>query len=152
MLHKKFWRHHGFRCHIVLVLPHFAPNSFILSFYHQAGRSLEALIQKAQGHIPADQWASTPIALKATAGLRLLPKDQADAILNEVKLDFRSFNISRELQVKIKAVESIVKVIVHQVLFFMHFATFLSPVSTVARINCAAMFSLPMRGTYTDVC
>jgi Golgi nucleoside diphosphatase len=34
--------------------------------------------------IPKDLQASTPIILKATAGLRLLQEGQADNILNEV--------------------------------------------------------------------
>ena len=45
---------------------------------------MEPLLEKAKLYIPARYWISTPIALKATAGLRLLPGDQANAILNEV--------------------------------------------------------------------
>ena len=45
---------------------------------------MEPLLEKAKLYIPARYWDSTPIALKATAGLRLLPGDQANAILNEV--------------------------------------------------------------------
>jgi Golgi nucleoside diphosphatase len=38
-----------------------------------AGASLAPLLKKAQEVVPEDQWATTPIALYATAGLRLLP-------------------------------------------------------------------------------
>ncbi|XP_074661170.1 ectonucleoside triphosphate diphosphohydrolase 5-like [Tubulanus polymorphus] len=47
--------------------------------------SLRTLVEKAKKYIPQDQWASTPQALKATAGLRLLEKHKADNILNEVR-------------------------------------------------------------------
>ncbi|KAJ7381415.1 hypothetical protein OS493_001550 [Desmophyllum pertusum] len=43
------------------------------------------LLESAKKTIPEDKQASTPIFLLATAGMRLLPKDQADAILNEVR-------------------------------------------------------------------
>lgn len=52
--------------------------------------SVKQLLAKAKVFIPQDKWASTPIALKATAGLRLLPKDKADAILNAVSNVIRS--------------------------------------------------------------
>ncbi|XP_026274536.1 ectonucleoside triphosphate diphosphohydrolase 5 isoform X1 [Frankliniella occidentalis] len=40
---------------------------------------------KLQHVIPPSEWANTPLALKATAGLRLLPEKQANAILDEVR-------------------------------------------------------------------
>ena len=43
------------------------------------------LLAAAKERIPAGRWATTPITLKATAGLRLLPKDKSDAILSEVR-------------------------------------------------------------------
>lgn len=46
---------------------------------------LKDLIAKAQNFIPQDKWSTTPISLKATAGLRLLPKAKADAILDAVE-------------------------------------------------------------------
>lgn len=52
----------------------------------QAGaESVKMLLAKAKMFIPNDKWASTPIALKATAGLRVLPKEKADAILESVR-------------------------------------------------------------------
>ena len=35
--------------------------------------------------IPEKYWSKTPITLKATAGLRLLPQEQSEAIIKEVK-------------------------------------------------------------------
>ena len=43
------------------------------------------LLESAKNTIPEDKQSSTPIFLLATAGMRLLPEDQADAILNEVR-------------------------------------------------------------------
>lgn len=40
---------------------------------------------KLQLVIPPSEWANTPLALKATAGLRLLPEKQAQALLDAVK-------------------------------------------------------------------
>jgi ectonucleoside triphosphate diphosphohydrolase 5/6 len=42
------------------------------------------LLEKAKAFIPKEEWSSTPISLKATAGLRLLPKEKADGILEAV--------------------------------------------------------------------
>lgn len=50
-----------------------------------AAQSLAPLLQRATNEIPRDIWEKTPITLKATAGLRLLPGDMADNILDEVK-------------------------------------------------------------------
>lgn len=41
---------------------------------------------KLQSVIPPSEWANTPLALKATAGLRLLPEKQANALLDEVRV------------------------------------------------------------------
>ena len=39
------------------------------------------LLDSAKSFIPKEYWKTTPITLKATAGLRLLPKEEGDAIL-----------------------------------------------------------------------
>jgi len=44
------------------------------------------MLDKAKEFIPKELWATTPIALKATAGLRKLKNEDADNILNEVTL------------------------------------------------------------------
>uniref|UniRef100_A0A8C1FYX6 nucleoside diphosphate phosphatase n=2 Tax=Cyprinus carpio TaxID=7962 RepID=A0A8C1FYX6_CYPCA len=45
----------------------------------------EELLKVAKKTIPKEQWIQTPVVLKATAGLRLLPQEKAKALLNEVK-------------------------------------------------------------------
>ena len=46
---------------------------------------LMPLLKAAKKTIPKDKHSSTPIFLLATAGMRLLPDDQAEALLNEVR-------------------------------------------------------------------
>lgn len=46
---------------------------------------IKPLLESAKKTIPQDKQASTPIFLLATAGMRLLPEDQATAILDEVR-------------------------------------------------------------------
>lgn len=58
------------------------------SFADSPGRAAAAineLLEKARSRIPEEDWNTTPVALKATAGLRLLPQDKSQAIINEVK-------------------------------------------------------------------
>ncbi|MEW5319058.1 MAG: hypothetical protein WDW38_010234 [Sanguina aurantia] len=50
-----------------------------------AGASLHKLIKFAQSEVPGEMHASTSIRLLATAGLRMLPSEQSDAILAEVR-------------------------------------------------------------------
>lgn len=50
-----------------------------------ASESIRSLIQIAHETIPPFMWDKTPITLKATAGLRLLPGDMADDILDAVE-------------------------------------------------------------------
>lgn len=50
----------------------------------EAAKSVERLLTKVKTFVPREAWSSTPISLKATAGLRLLPQKNADAILAAV--------------------------------------------------------------------
>ncbi|XP_070577864.1 ectonucleoside triphosphate diphosphohydrolase 5-like isoform X2 [Ptychodera flava] len=55
------------------------------SFAESPESSLEGLtdlLNIAKESIPEYKWAETPVALKATAGLRLLPQDQAQSLLD----------------------------------------------------------------------
>jgi Golgi nucleoside diphosphatase len=53
---------------------------------HKAAESIQPLLDEALKAVPADQHASTPIALYATAGLRLVkPQSASDAILEELR-------------------------------------------------------------------
>ena len=50
-----------------------------------AAESISRLLAEAKSFIPESGWAQTPLTLRATAGLRLLPKDQSDAIIGKVR-------------------------------------------------------------------
>merc|ERR1712227_87113 len=47
--------------------------------------TIDRLLDYAKDFIPEEDWSKTPLDLKATAGLRLLPKEKADAIINGVE-------------------------------------------------------------------
>ena len=69
----------GFEVHILY------SNHLFQILIFQAGESVQELLKSAKERIPAKYWSKTPITLKATAGLRLLPQEQSEAIINEVK-------------------------------------------------------------------
>ena len=50
-----------------------------------AGASLAPLFAFAEEHVPPELWKDTPVLLRATAGLRLLPADQSEAILHSCR-------------------------------------------------------------------
>lgn len=50
-----------------------------------AVNSIEQLLNYARDYVPKEDWANTPLELKATAGLRLLPEEKSAAIINGVK-------------------------------------------------------------------
>ncbi|XP_064599876.1 ectonucleoside triphosphate diphosphohydrolase 5-like [Liolophura sinensis] len=66
-----------------------------LSYYRQqpseGAKSLVPLLDLALTKIPLAKRKKTPVALKATAGLRLLPGNQAEVILNQVHSVIRSY-------------------------------------------------------------
>lgn len=51
---------------------------------------LEKLLNKAREAIPASKYSRTPLSLKATAGLRLLPGHEANDLLDECKTVFNN--------------------------------------------------------------
>lgn len=51
----------------------------------QGGNTIRQLLKIAKKTVPEEEWSRTPVVLKATAGLRLLPEDKARALLNEVR-------------------------------------------------------------------
>ncbi|XP_078260798.1 ectonucleoside triphosphate diphosphohydrolase 6 isoform X1 [Rhinoraja longicauda] len=59
---------------------------------------IEDLLEVAKRSIPHDHWASTPLVLRATAGLRLLPGEKAQLLLDTVKEVFQSspFRVSND--------------------------------------------------------
>lgn len=51
---------------------------------------LKKLLDKAKTVIPKSEWSKTPLTMKATAGLRLLPIEKANALLDECKKFFNN--------------------------------------------------------------
>ncbi|XP_059505012.1 ectonucleoside triphosphate diphosphohydrolase 5 isoform X2 [Stegostoma tigrinum] len=51
----------------------------------QGAETVRELLDVAKQTIPSTHWHSTPVVLKATAGLRLLPEQKAQALLLEVQ-------------------------------------------------------------------
>ncbi|XP_078086347.1 ectonucleoside triphosphate diphosphohydrolase 6 isoform X5 [Mustelus asterias] len=56
---------------------------------HLAMKGIQELLDIAKESVPRDLWASTPLVLKATAGLRLLPGVKAQHLLDKVKEVFQ---------------------------------------------------------------
>ncbi|KAL4613151.1 ectonucleoside triphosphate diphosphohydrolase 5 [Arapaima gigas] len=50
----------------------------------EGGNTVRQLLKVAKKTVPRSEWKKTPVVLKATAGLRLLPEHKARALLNEV--------------------------------------------------------------------
>ncbi|XP_017858878.1 PREDICTED: ectonucleoside triphosphate diphosphohydrolase 5 isoform X1 [Drosophila arizonae] len=67
----------------------------------EGAHSIKLLLDEARAFIPKEHWASTPLVLKATAGLRLLPQSKAENLLNAV----RDLFAKSEFSVDIDAVE-----------------------------------------------
>ncbi|XP_038621814.1 LOW QUALITY PROTEIN: ectonucleoside triphosphate diphosphohydrolase 5-like [Tachyglossus aculeatus] len=51
----------------------------------QGAETVRGLLEVAKQSVPASSWKRTPVVLKATAGLRLLPDHKAQALLLEVR-------------------------------------------------------------------
>ena len=50
----------------------------------KGAETVEELLEVAKDSVPRSHWKRTPVVLKATAGLRLLPEQKAEALLFEV--------------------------------------------------------------------
>uniref|UniRef100_A0A8D0KM38 nucleoside diphosphate phosphatase n=1 Tax=Sus scrofa TaxID=9823 RepID=A0A8D0KM38_PIG len=55
----------------------------------QGAETVQELLEVAKDSIPRSHWKRTPVVLKATAGLRLLPEEKAEALLFEVREIFK---------------------------------------------------------------
>lgn len=64
----------------------------------EGAHSIKLLLDEARAFIPKEHWSSTPLVLKATAGLRLLPASKAENILNAVRELFAKseFNVDMD--------------------------------------------------------
>ncbi|XP_049988029.1 ectonucleoside triphosphate diphosphohydrolase 6 isoform X2 [Alexandromys fortis] len=56
----------------------------------KSAQGIQELLNVAKQHIPYDFWKATPLVLKATAGLRLLPGEKAQKLLQKVKEVFKA--------------------------------------------------------------
>lgn len=63
----------------------------------EAAKSLTILLDKVKEVVPQSEWQHTPLSMKATAGLRLLPGHKAQEILQECRKMFEEsgFQISK---------------------------------------------------------
>ncbi|XP_043929563.1 ectonucleoside triphosphate diphosphohydrolase 5-like [Protopterus annectens] len=52
---------------------------------YEGAETVRELLKVAKESIPPTHWEKTPVVLKATAGLRLLPEEKSQALLSEVK-------------------------------------------------------------------
>uniref|UniRef100_A0A8C6QVC9 nucleoside diphosphate phosphatase n=1 Tax=Nannospalax galili TaxID=1026970 RepID=A0A8C6QVC9_NANGA len=55
----------------------------------RGAETIQGLLELAKDSIPRSHWKTTPVVLKATAGLRLLPEQKAQALLFEVEEIFK---------------------------------------------------------------
>lgn len=54
--------------------------------HSQSTSGIQELLDVAKQDVPFDFWKATPLVLKATAGLRLLPGEKAQKLLQKVIL------------------------------------------------------------------
>lgn len=52
----------------------------------QSAAGITELLKEARASVPPYLWSSTPVVLRATAGLRLLPGEKAQHLLDTVRL------------------------------------------------------------------
>ncbi|XP_014087972.2 nucleoside diphosphate phosphatase ENTPD5 isoform X1 [Bactrocera oleae] len=62
----------------------------------QGAHSIKLLLDDAKVFVPKEKWSTTPLVLKATAGLRLLPQHKAKNLLNAVRELFEKSGFSVE--------------------------------------------------------
>lgn len=60
----------------------------------KAAESINGLLADAKRIIPPKEWSNTPLSLKATAGLRLLPTIQGENLLNSIRDVFEDSGFS----------------------------------------------------------
>ena len=62
----------------------------------EGAASISALLDLAKERIPKAAWSRTPVTLRATAGLRLLPQAQSEALISAVKTTLDSSGFVNE--------------------------------------------------------
>jgi len=69
--------------------------NFIIYFNYgifQGAEKIAELLERAKEVIPPSEFKNTPLAMKATAGLRLLPVEKAEGLLEEVRHDSEKYH------------------------------------------------------------
>ncbi|MGH0149420.1 UNVERIFIED_CONTAM: hypothetical protein FKN15_015693 [Acipenser sinensis] len=66
------------------------PPTAFLALWRRCTAGIQELLNVAKENVPCDLWKSTPLVLKATAGLRLLPGEKAKQLLDKVKDIFQA--------------------------------------------------------------
>lgn len=61
---------------------------FFIVLCLQSGQGIKELLEVAKKEVPMELWKFTPLVLKATAGLRLLPGEKAQKLLEKVSVVF----------------------------------------------------------------
>lgn len=74
----------------------------------KGAETVQELLEVAKDSIPRSHWKRTPVVLKATAGLRLLPEQKAQALLFEVIFEIicildNSFSLYKHFLYRFKA-------------------------------------------------
>uniref|UniRef100_A0A674HD35 nucleoside diphosphate phosphatase n=1 Tax=Taeniopygia guttata TaxID=59729 RepID=A0A674HD35_TAEGU len=64
----------------------------------KGAETVKALLDMAVDAVPPHLWKKTPVVLKATAGLRLLSEEKAQALLSEVTVNFLTGQLSGQNQ------------------------------------------------------
>ncbi|XP_015686353.1 ectonucleoside triphosphate diphosphohydrolase 5, partial [Protobothrops mucrosquamatus] len=54
----------------------------------RGAETIRKLLEMAKNAVPPGHWSKTPVVLKATAGLRLLAEQKAQALLSQVRMVF----------------------------------------------------------------
>lgn len=57
----------------------------VFTLFLKAGHTVRMLLKVAKKTVPRLEWKRTPVVLRATAGLRLLPAEKAQALVDQVK-------------------------------------------------------------------
>lgn len=70
-------------CVCTMFLPFFHIHSSCV--FLKAAQTVRAMLKVAKNAVPRLDWKRTPVLLRATAGLRLLPAGKAQALLDQVK-------------------------------------------------------------------
>lgn len=67
-----------------MIVPRFRSHGSCV--FSKAAQTVRTMLKVAKNAVPRLEWKRTPVLLRATAGLRLLPAGKAQALLHQVQL------------------------------------------------------------------